>query len=81
MQQREGAQAIELAWRGSPPNDLASIEAQVRAEIAEIGPSKPENLLFHHVFLTGRDDGPCVIVWGEKGSAAYHCEYHEGAGA
>jgi hypothetical protein len=37
----------------------------------------PSELIFHHVFLTKDLDGPCVFVWGEKGSDAFHCEYVE----
>ena len=34
-------------------------------------------VMFHHVFLTRDLDGPCVFVWGEKSSDAFHCEYVE----
>lgn len=67
----------ELIWHGEYPS---SVVEQVRKDIADNlddDLEDAEDLCFHTVFLS--DDpavGPIVMVWGEQGSSALHCEYH-----
>lgn len=69
----------ELVWHGEYP---PSVVERVRADIAlclDEDLDDPSELCFHTVFLTDDMDGAIVVVWGEVGSPALHCEYHGNA--
>lgn len=69
---------IKIVWHGEVP-DQTSVEAAVRSDVFDelCDLDKPEDLVFHTVFLSDDIDGPCVIVWGKDGSPDLHAEYHE----
>lgn len=70
------AGTAKLVWHGVYP---AAVVEQVRTDIADelIDLGCAADLVFHTVFL-GDDLKTCpvVMVWGEEGSDALHCEYH-----
>ena len=69
----------ELIWHGEYP---AACVERVRADIAlclDDDLDEAEDLGFHTVFLGEDLDGAIVMVWGENGNPALHCEYYEKA--
>lgn len=68
---------MELVWHDTDTDIAKSLERIVQDDLRRNMEEDPSGLIFHHVFLTRDMDGPCVFVWGEKGSNAFHCEYHE----
>lgn len=54
---------------------IAAVEADITECLYDLG--KPENLCFHHVFLSNDKNGPHIFVYGKEGSEFLHCEYHE----
>lgn len=69
---------IKLEWHNT---DAELIDQHTDAVIFDLMKYMHEDLdqvsdlIFHHVFLTEEDGGPCVCVWGKEGSDAYQCEY------
>lgn len=70
--------AVRLVWEdGLLPPDREAAEAKIEAEIRRdlAGMEKPEDLVFHIVFLSDDDCGPSVMVYGKEGSDAFYCSY------
>jgi len=71
---------MKLEWHNTDPakaNELVGITTTDLERLMEDLEGDPSKLVFHHIFLTRDYDGPCVFVWGEEGSDAFHCEYVE----
>jgi hypothetical protein len=70
---------MNLEWHNTDPSTADALREQTIADLKHsMGDLKhPSQLVFHHIFLTEDYDGPCVFVWGEEGSEAFHCEYCE----
>jgi hypothetical protein len=70
--------ANEIVWKGASPSTdiITKVRSEMVADLRDLG--KPEDLIFHTVFLDENDfaHGPCVIVWGEDGDDRFHAEYH-----
>jgi hypothetical protein len=70
---------FHLRWHGPLPSD-----EDVRATLREVsgllldGLEKPEELIFHTVFLTADMDGPSVHVWGDPDHPqVFQCQRHD----
>jgi hypothetical protein len=72
-----GNATIELIWHGEKPDNAedAVIADMREADLLDI---KPEDLIFHTVWLTDDMEGPHVLVWGENG--AFHAKYDDKSG-
>lgn len=71
---------IQLQWHNTDPAKAEEILDQTMEDLSRLVEDldgDPSKLIFHHVFLTRDTSGPCVFVWGEEGSDAFHCEYCE----
>lgn len=71
---------MNLVWHNTEFSKSEELRDQTIANLKhmlEDLDGDPSRLVFHHIFLTRDYKGPCVFVWGEKGSDAFHCEYCE----
>ncbi len=68
---------IDLEWRGPLPPDVPAAEQAVRADVQELAPTKPSNLVFHVCQLGADLDGPTVLVHGDKDRPVFICRYSE----
>ena len=69
---------MHIIWHDTDDSMARGLEETVLEDLRQtMDVDHPSDLMFHHVFLTRDLDGPCVFVWGEKGSDAFHCEYIE----
>lgn len=71
---------MKIEWHNTDPAKIEEVVGITTADLERLMEDldgDPSKLVFHHVFLTRNYNGPCVFVWGEKDSDAFHCEYHE----
>lgn len=56
---------MKITWDGEPkPEHEALIRSEVERLMEQHGLPRPEDLIFHHISLSRRENGPSITVLG-----------------
>lgn len=70
-----------IVWAGEVPGDIRELEQKIidslMADEYLRAVDDLSTIMFHHVFLSGELDGPCVVITGGGKLNEIVCTYHE----